>query len=61
MQSNLSNRIGLGFLAGLLAFAAAPALPVAAQAQDMDRPVLDFGVKREPDAAYAAAEVPAAL
>ncbi|HEY7383829.1 MAG TPA: hypothetical protein VH743_09185 [Beijerinckiaceae bacterium] len=61
MQSNRNNRIGLGFLAGLLALAMSPTLPVTAQAQDGDRPVLDFGVKHEPEAAYAAAEVPAAL
>ena len=61
MQFNRNNKIGLGFFAGLLALAISPALPVAAQAQDADRPVLDFGIKHEPDAAYAAAEAPAAL
>jgi hypothetical protein len=62
VQSNLNNRIGLGFLAGLLALAMSPALPVVAQAQDSgDRPVIDFGVKPPLEAAYAAAEAPAAL
>jgi hypothetical protein len=62
VQSSLNNRIGLGFLAGLLALAISPALSIAAQAQDSgDRPVIDFGVKPSPEAAYAAAEVPAAL
>jgi hypothetical protein len=61
VQSNLNNRMGVGFLAGLLALAISAAVSVPVQAQDSgDRPVLDFGIKGPPEA-YAAAETPAAL
>jgi hypothetical protein len=52
VHHNLYGRVGLCVLAGLLALAAP------ARAQESDRPVLDFGPKRQPEAAYAVAVEP---